>query len=340
MIDKILSHGGTNRFIFSDSMSGVFPSTPSCAVWNNKLIVNIRCLNYFYPAMFGKISDGQTCNYIGVMDDDLIGLDVKRLPDDIGPYKYSNIYTGREDVRLVVWNNKLYGYACRPDIDYNKVIIELIEFDKDLNMRHLSYIRTDHPVEKNWMAIEDKPFYFMYNVNTAHIIKVNPISGSYEMRRANKEIWGMSGSTNLIKYRGHYMGLVHRRNPWPNYEHRFIVFDKDFNPVYATKWFKFGKFEVEFSCGMCIYQNQLIITYSLCDAMPQMLTIPLKTLDWILGFDIAPYRYKAQSFWQPQYMGDIYQDLSLQIINQDRDGILFDLEHLNLDTDCINKLII
>lgn len=322
MINKILSHGGCASFLFSDSMSGAFPCNPTCVVYNNKLIVNVRALNYFFPLRdkFGNIQFAESYNWIGYMRDNLIGANLHELPSDIDSlHSIKSLFNGREDIRLIVWNERLYGYASRPDKISGHIVEEILQFDDHMNIESSFLVLTDRVIEKNWIAISDRPLQFLYDIDTNHIIEVNN-DGTYKtVHRENSKNIHLSGSSTLIPYRDYYICIAHEHFNYPVYNNYILIYDKDLRLIEVSDSFKLSNCPIEFITGMCIYNNQVVITYSVYDSVPIILTIPLDTFDWILGIGSEPERSIVMR-WEPQYISDPYQNLALQMYHDNRSG--------------------
>ena len=78
------------------------------------------------------------------------------------------------------------------------------------------------------------------------------------------------GEAYCVKKHGEYHGL--RKNG--DYFHSFIVWDKDWNVVKYTDLFNFMGAKIEFSCGMCQHNNDIVITFGYQDNAAYVLRIP------------------------------------------------------------------
>jgi hypothetical protein len=59
-----------------------------------------------------------------------------------------------------------------------------------------------------------------------------------------------------------------------DYFHNFIVWDRNWNVVKYTDRFNFMGAKIEFACGMCHYNNNLLITFGYQDNSAFLLQIP------------------------------------------------------------------
>lgn len=293
LVPYVCSRGGSNEYIYTSTPLDMYPSNATIARWRGQQVVNMRLLNYTincYTHSHIERSHGHTENYIGVLKDSTThGRVIQRTysSNRYGPFG-DTVFSGREDIRLVVWNDRLYGICSRPDVK-DHIVMELLEFDEEFNVYHVCYIDTSVH-EKNWMPILDKPFHFIYSCNTSKIIRVE-LDGSFEFvnERGAQCEW-LSGSTQLINYKDGYIGVVHRAHNM-RYESQFVKFDKNYNIEQRSVWYRFSNPSVErlemitgepgreFCCGMSRDDSNIYVTYSIMDTSPQLLTIPMSIVD-------------------------------------------------------------
>ena len=293
LVPYVCNRGGSNKYIYTNTPLDMYPSNVTITRWRGHLVVNMRLLNYtvsYYTHSRAECNHGYTENYIGVLNDSTINGHVIQRTYSSNRYGLFSdaAFSGREDIRLVVWNDRLYGICSRPDVkDY--IVMELLEFDEEFNVYHVCYIDTGVN-EKNWMPISDKPFHFMYSCSTSRVIRVE-LNGGFEFvneREAQCE-W-LSGSTQLINYKDGYIGVVHRAHNM-RYESQFVKFDKNYNIEQRSVWYRFSnpsveRFEIiteefgrEFCCGIYRDDSNIYVTYSIMDTCPQLLTIPMSVID-------------------------------------------------------------
>lgn len=293
LVPYVCNRGGSNKYIYTNTPLDMYPSNATITRWRGHLVVNMRLLNYtvsYYTHSRAECNHGYTENYIGVLNDSTINGHVIQRTYSSNRYGLFSdaAFSGREDIRLVVWNDRLYGICSRPDVK-DHIVMELLEFDEEFNVYHVCYIDTGVN-EKNWMPISDKPFHFMYSCNTGRVIRVE-LNGGFEFvneREAQCE-W-LSGSTQLINYKDGYIGVVHRAHNM-RYESQFVKFDKNYNIEQRSVWYRFSnpsveRFEIiteefgrEFCCGIYQDDSNIYVTYSIMDTCPQLLTIPMSVID-------------------------------------------------------------
>ena len=323
LVPYVCSRGGSNKYIYTNTPLDMYPSNVTITRWRGRMVVNMRMLNYtisYYTHSHIECNHGYTENYIGVLSDSTIQdttihdttihdttihdttihdttIHDTTIHGHVIQRTYSSnrygsfgdaVFSGREDIRLVVWNDRLYGICSRPDVE-DHIVMELLEFDEEFNVYHICYIDTGAN-EKNWMPISDKPFHFMYSCNTSRVIRVM-LDGSFEfVNEREVQCEWLSGSTQLINYKNGYIGVVHRAHNM-RYESQFVKFDKNYNIEQRSVWYRFSNPSVErferiigepgreFCCGMSRDDSNIYVTYSIMDTSPQLLTIPVSVVD-------------------------------------------------------------
>ena len=307
IVKTILKHGGKvnglSMHIPNDANN--YSNNPTIANWNGRLVVNMRKNPYYLISLrnsdrvefvtYGK--DIYSFNTIGYLDN--INK-FKTLIPGPGPYKIMGKYTGMEDMRLVVWDNDLYGILSRPDVVPNKVVMQLIRFNEMLDMVDTWVFETPNYFEKNWLPIQDKPFNFLYDPATGACIELNianykeadDVVAPTIINQINPPSFsgGLCGSSQVMPYKDGYICLCHSRYDWVDtykhvyYTHQFVVYDKNMKPVSVSKPFNFFNKSVEYCCGLESDGENIYITFSLHDGVCGMLTIPISEFDSVVDY--------------------------------------------------------
>ena len=161
-------------------------------------------------------------------------------------------------------------------------------------------------LEKNWMPILDMPFHYVRWCNPLEIIKINPenkakqkvqegkidIISSEVVFKSKQKLnlpLGIRGGSQVIPFGDdgdricvtHDTHFYHHQNlkKDAHYYHRFIIWDKNWKVKRISEQFKFMDTMIEFSCGLIIKDNNLIITYGYQDNAAYALKMPLNLLD-------------------------------------------------------------
>lgn len=298
-----------NHFLYGYYSSG----NPTCAFIHNKLTLNSRLVNY------KKILQSEYADFIADQKNQTYYLNeygfnsrniVCELHDgepsnftelDYGEGDLTAFYRGFEDCRFIVWDNKLYTYGTR----WDKIpgIGSICIYELDTNLTPLNEIVVKSPTnsfcEKNWGAIEDKPFCFVYKTNETLVVKVFPNGdcsfihvGEVDERYSTD----IKGSTPVIRYNEHeYISIVHRTTysiinelEKSTYQTAFVFYDNNLNITRMSEWFVFRTELCEFSCGLCIVDGIMYLPYSQIDCTVNMLEIPIQKIEDFLKGGIWP----------------------------------------------------
>jgi predicted GH43/DUF377 family glycosyl hydrolase len=209
-------------------------------------------------------------------------------------------FVGLEDARLVRWDDKLYMCGVRRDTKTNgEGRMEMAEIVINIpNVDEITRYRIEPPkpsyCEKNWMPIIDMPYHFVKWTNPVEVVKVNIETLTSETVFLGENIIentaDMRGSSQVISYEDGYMCLVHCVDLFKNklkqkdakYTHRFVIWNKDWSVRYISNDFSFMDGEIEFCCGMTIFNDNLLISFGFQDNAAFILRIPLYMFNKIL----------------------------------------------------------
>jgi len=269
-----LENGGTIHplIIPAEENSGLGLMNPSVYIHNDKVLVNLRAVNYtFYHSEkklfqhpYGPLTyihpendiHLRTWNHYLELNDDYeivrhTKIDTSRFPD-----KELWDFVGLEDARLFEWEGKMYTCGVRRDTDTKGTgRMELCEIEiNDDKVIEVSRIRIEAPdnpksyCEKNWMPVLDKPYHFIKWSNPTELVKVNPEDGTSEMVHiADKQnMTGYPrGGSQLVPWKDYYIAFTHEVDLFKSetqrkdavYKHRICIWDKNFNLIKWTDGF-------------------------------------------------------------------------------------------------------
>lgn len=198
-------------------------------------------------------------------------------------------FVGLEDARIVRWEDKLYITGVRRDTTTNgEGRMELSEIQVNENSvvevdryRIPTVDNVDSYCEKNWMPFTDTPYQFMKWSNPAEVVKSEMHSNKTEMvfdgsKKFKKVNFpnDLRGGSQVIPFgKDHYIALLHEVELFQSetkrkdaiYLHRFIIWDKNYQLVGCSRNFSIMGGHVEFSIGMCEYDNDILITFGYQD---------------------------------------------------------------------------
>jgi len=283
------------------------------------LIVNIRHVNYTFYHSEKKLLQHQwgpltylhpendmylrTINFFCVLNDDLSIKSYSQIDTSkFDTYKPMWDFVGLEDVRLVVWDNKLYATGVRRDTTTNgQGRMELSELNVvDGQVVEVSRKRIPPPndpnsyCEKNWMPVIDQDYTYVKWCNPTEVVKVDPetvTSKTIHIGQNYSASNDFRGGSQVIPFIDDYrFALVHEVDLFRSeqgrkdavYRHRFIVWDKDWNIVKYTKDFSLMNGHVEFAVGMCQQGDDILITFGFQDNAAYIIKLDMsKVVDFI-----------------------------------------------------------
>lgn len=291
---------------------GNFCSGNTTCVWyNNELLINTRITDYVKLFQSREIKTLQNFNIAqtyffsedGFTSRNLLSKfcngnvrGTKEVNYNINHYLKS-YYKGLEDCRLVVWNNKLYTYGTRWDVIDGKGCMCLYELND--NMKPINEIvmppqSANTNCEKNWAAVEDRPFTFVYNHNPLMVVYVNKDNVCQlikEKQKDNNINFVIKGSTQIVRYdENMYMSLIHTNNNYDDkdishsdYLTAFVFYDNNLNIIKISDLFVFKTPMCEFTCGLAIHDDNIYITYSQLDCSSHLLVTDKNTIEKFLN---------------------------------------------------------
>lgn len=240
----------------------------------------------------------RTNNYLCKLNNDYSIESYSKIDTSILDVKPLWEFIGLEDIRLVRWSKKLYGSGVRRDtttngqgrMELSEIIEEAGKYKEIYRTRIPAPGKNDSYCEKNWMPILDMPYHYIKWCNPTEVIKADienktcktvflgtHVSGQYDFR----------GGSQIINWKNYRLGLTHQVDLFNNYNgrknakyrHRFVVWDKDWNVVKYGDPFDFLGAEIEFSCGMAIHNDNLLITFGYQDNSAFLLKCPMKAIE-------------------------------------------------------------
>lgn len=300
-----IENGGDIFPLLIDASETKGSGVTNCSIFedNGKILVNLRNVEYtlyhsekkkfchpwgpivyVHPENDWKL---RTNNFLGELNDDLNNFKYYSKVDtselDQEPLWE---FVGLEDARIVRWDNKLFITGVRRDTTTNgEGRMELSELILDENNQYKEISRQRIPIpestesycEKNWMPIIDMPYHYVKWCNPIEVVKYDPKTKKTKTVFLGERFecdGDFRGGSQVIPYKNDYrICLTHVTYLFRSetgkkdctYRHRFIVWDKDWNLVKFTEPFDFVGGHVEFSCGACWHNDDLLITFGFQD---------------------------------------------------------------------------
>ena len=311
-----LDHGGSIHplIIPSELNNGLGLMNPSVLIDNNKILVNLRAVNYtFYhserklfqhpygPLTYIHPEDDnhlRTWNYYLELDENYKISRINKIDTTKFPEKELWDFVGLEDARLFRWNNKLYTSGVRRDLDtIGTGRMELCEIEvQEDKVVELSRVRIEPPnnpnsyCEKNWMPILDLPYHYIKWGNPTEVVEINPETGTSEtiFLGERKDIpRDLRGGSQVIPWKDYYIAITHEVDLFQSetdrkdavYRHRVCFWDKNFNLVKWSNDFSIMGGHVEFCVGLAQQGSDFLMTFGFQDNVAYLLKFPEKVFE-------------------------------------------------------------
>lgn len=312
-----LENGGDIKplLIPPQDLSGASLTNPSVLVIDEKIIVNIRNINYTlyhselnkFEHIWGPLSyihpetdmHLRTTNFIAELDENLnISHYSKIDTSQFDTYEPQWDFVGLEDVRLVNWNDKIYAIGVRRDLDTKgtgRMEASELSFSKDSVKEVFRYRIPGAPPDneycmKNCTPIEDMPFHLLKWTNPTSLMKFNVDGDPTEVKETTTYTVGyndMRGGSQVIKFNDGYLTVIHETELYNSeqgrknatYRHRFVYWDNEFKTQRFSKLFSFLNAKIEFCCGIAKYKDDFLITFGFQDNAAYILKVPQKVVE-------------------------------------------------------------
>jgi len=342
--------GSINYLILPANMTeGLGLTNPSIFIQDGKYLLNLRHVQYAlyhsegeqkYQTLWGPLAylnpeddvTLRTTNYLCQLDPNTLAIDKFRKVDtsklDVKPIWE---FIGLEDARVVNWDDNLYLTGVRRDTKTDgegRMELSVIDSGSKETERYRIEPPTKSYCEKNWMPILDMPYHYVKWTNPTEVVKVNIEKGTSEtihlVEQDIKFPRDIRGGSQVISYRNMYIALTHEVDLWKNeqgkkdaqYYHRFIVWDKNWKIVHYSNEFKFMTGAIEFSCGLALDRDQLIIPFGFQDSTAFILKFPITLLDDLCNFKLVDTDLeKSVVFATPKKLETLFLKWSLCISN-------------------------
>ncbi len=297
-----------------------FSINPSIVYFNNKYIISSREINYNYHLDY-DYSDWSgpniySNNFIFIVNnlDDLKNKNYilhKKINFNLSPnFKfYDNFFMGFEDLRLFIYDNKLFG-ICTAKFTNDKNLNEmcLCYFDDNYDVYNICILNNynNHINQKNWCPFvnnQNNKLQFLYSNNpTTQILTFdtsnnncildyniqNNINTSF-FRGNSKLIWLNNEKENITGYLYMIHEVANIQLNHPNkfrryYYHRFVLLDTNFNIIKLSPLFFLLDNTIEFVCGLEYDENNnnIIITFGYEDKKSYLINFNFSDLKKIL----------------------------------------------------------
>lgn len=267
------------------------PNNPSIInLTNGDYLCNIRCSNYIYEPHF-QFLEGNihlSDHILLTLSPDFMVKKMVVLQDKTDNVYYDSFVKGIDDLRLIDQHRFICSHG---NFNNHRTIDQCLgTFDEQGNVTKLIPLKgpSTHRHEKNWLPwIKNDELYIVYMFNPFMLYKVNEETGELTLIKELTLVdnFNVKGSAPFIPYKDGLLATVHHTTRDLSYMQRFVWMDKDFTALKYSKPFYFEQKGVEFTLGMCDYNNGgIIMAISIRDNYAHLKTIDYSIVDAYLGF--------------------------------------------------------
>ena len=279
-----------------------FPTNITVTSYRNQIVFNARLTDYMYVPLgrpdrliyIGNREESGSVSCNAINDSEGNSLIYQNVGNSTTTLMNGVSYKGLEDVRLVVWDGILYGIGFRPDIIPGKVIPQFIQYNDDYTIARSWFMNTNKVMEKNWQPICDMPFTFVYDPAGPRMLHLD-LNALQESSDPNTPTviedidtpdftCKLCGSTQVITLPDEtHISICHTSHKYPGsdkqmhwtYNHYFVQYDKYMQNPRISAPFHFIDDCMEFTCGMCVSDDKVVISFTEYDGAPQAMAIPM-----------------------------------------------------------------
>ncbi len=321
LVNWALKRNGSIHTLIVDSemTGGTGLMNPSVFVYDEKIMVNIRHVNYTLYHSEGKMFHHQwgplqylhpendltlrTFNYLAILDDDLSIKYCHKVDTSLLDKDPQWHFIGLEDARLFNWDGRFYLCGVRRDDNKTgagRMMLAEIEIRED-SVREISRFKIPAPkgdksyCEKNWMPVTDMPMHFVKWSNPTEVVKADSTEQSCETVVLDEsKIYPLQrdlrGSSQVIPWRDGHLAITHEVYLYNDlqgrkdgrYRHRFVYWDKNWNIVKTSEDFSFLTGEIEFCAGAALHGDNILISFGFQDNSAYILKMPSHLVDTLL----------------------------------------------------------
>lgn len=285
---------------------------PSVCVHAEALHVNVRCVNYEIDAWgrylirnteTGEITNDNPINtqnyvlYLGAdPHSDTTPWAFECYRDGNMPVEFP-LVVGFEDMRIWSKKGELWGSSSVRQLHADGVPEQVLtrlapaRAVDHYGLDHVDMVRMlrePRECEKNWSPIlfEHGLQWFMWRPG----IVVDQMGKTVTHRTSSFHIDNMSGSSQVIPFRGGWLAVLHTAHDIPgtpgvrHYYHRFIQYAADFTPQKVSLPFYFNDKGIEFCAGLCFHphKDELVLSYGWKDREARIATVKASDVETML----------------------------------------------------------
>jgi len=251
-------------------------------------------LNYVRPDADPYL---RTDNYIGYLNQGKGIEGYHKIDTSRFPKMPEWDFVGHEDGRLMKWDGQLWFAGVRRHAPDGKGRMQM----SNINLtptgafeleRHIIEVEdTNSYCEKNWMPILDMPYHFVKWLNPLEIVKVDLLKNKATQVKLGEGLpfdnLDLRGGSQVVSYKDYRIAITHEVDGWVaekgdregHYNHRMVIWDKEWNIVSVSKPWKFMHGKIEFCCGLAIEDDTLHITFGYQDNSAYLFRVPFEFMN-------------------------------------------------------------
>jgi glycosyltransferase involved in cell wall biosynthesis len=264
---------------------------PSVAVVNKEVYTTVRTVNYKmdkdgrYLVNNGEISADhpvRTRNYLAKLSNELEIQTVNEILPPLLPKPEYPMVLGFEDMRIFEWRGAMWSTSTVRELNKEGWCEQVLaKIDRSTTQPHIiewsQMLPNRRQHEKNWMPWVD-------GANLRFAYRLDELVDSYG-QPVNKSLLPfavdhMSGSSQVIPFKGGWLGLVHEARYQVDkvtryYQHRFVFFDAAYHARCISLPFVFHSKQIEFANGLARHpdRKRIIVSYGVADKEAWVATI-------------------------------------------------------------------
>jgi hypothetical protein len=227
-------------------------------------------------------------NWLVDLDSDLKVLDVRHI-DETGVFVDARAENDLEDCRLFRWKGAWWLSATWVfQFSPAKAQIALCRLEgAKVAEFHLFPSPSNADVEKNWMPrTNGDALEWVYWPDPMVVLAHD---GGNRLRRRSLKRYGRlenwSGSSQLVRYDGNWLGVVHTRKMSGKgavYVHRFVELTDDFTVRRVSRRFSFEGEDIEFCGGFCLSGRHAVLSYGVWDEQAHLMRLDIAVVESML----------------------------------------------------------
>ena len=312
LVQKTVQHNGrlSPLIIPAEITNGTGLMNPSIFIDDDgDILCIVRHINYSlyhsentmrFPSIWGPLAylhpeqdqHLRTTNYLCRLNDDLTIAQYRQI-EMLNLHEPIWEFVGLEDARLSKWNGKYYISGVRRDTTPNgqgRMELCQIEIDKtnwsakEVSRQRIEVTDTTSYCEKNWMAIQDRPFeYIKWTAPTEVVSATSNPAQVVSLKEGKQPPADQRGGSQVIRWGEYYIAVTHEVVLFKNYmgqkngtyRHRLCVWNQDFELIgFSPENWSFLDGQIEFCAGIAEHNGDLLIGFGFQDNAAFMLQVP------------------------------------------------------------------